>query len=124
MSVIRFILLTMIGLDLYWWWFADQRVRSLRRPRLWRTLVAAFILAIPDLPPNLSGLTIAHLSDFHAGRFMTPAMMRPIIDDVNDMKPDLVFVTGDLIDYALIDLPPAIDEIRRLKPTLGFNDGV
>src|SRR5438105_12034149 len=46
MSVIRFILLTMIGLDLYWWWFADQRVHSLRRPRLWRALVAAFILAM------------------------------------------------------------------------------
>src|SRR5205807_554448 len=58
----------------------------------------SFNLAIPGLPARLNGMTIAHLSDFHVGRFMTPAMMRPVIDCVNDMKPDLVLITGDLID--------------------------
>ena len=81
-------------------------------------------LRIPSLPPELDGMTIAHLSDFHVGRFMTPAMMRPVIDVTNDMKPDLVLVTGDLIDYALVDLPPAIEELRRLRPPRSLEDSV
>ena len=86
--------------------------------------IRQFDLRIPGLPPKLDGLTIAHLSDFHVGRFMTPAMMRQVIDTVNDMKPDLALVTGDLIDYALIDLPAALDEIKRLRPNYGLRNGL
>ena len=89
-----------------------------------RYRVRAFELRIPNLPPQLEGVTIAHLSDFHAGRFMTPRNMAPIIDTVNDMRPDLVLITGDLIDYALIDLPPALDALKRLKPKYGLRDGL
>src|SRR5258706_3468789 len=46
MSLVRLILVTMIGLDLYWWWFADQRLRAVRHARLWRSLVAVFIVAM------------------------------------------------------------------------------
>ncbi len=92
--------------------------------QLGRYRVRAFDLRIPNLPPQLEGVTIAHLSDFHAGRFMTPRNMAPIIDTVNDMRPDLVLITGDLIDYALIDLPPALDALKRLKPKYGLRDGL
>lgn len=86
--------------------------------------VRSFDVKIPNLPPKLDGLLIAHLSDFHAGRFMTRRDMAPIIDTVNDMEPDLILITGDLIDYALIDLPPALDALRRLKPKYGQKDGL
>jgi predicted MPP superfamily phosphohydrolase len=86
--------------------------------------VRSMSLKIPNLPPKLDGLVIAHLSDFHAGQFMTPAQMSPIIDSVNDMNPDLVLITGDLIDYALFDLPPALEALRRLKPKYGLKDGL
>jgi predicted MPP superfamily phosphohydrolase len=86
--------------------------------------VRSFDVKIPNLPPKLDGLMIAHLSDFHAGRFMTRRDMAPIIDTVNDMQPDLILVTGDLIDYALIDLPPALDALRRLRPKYGLSDGL
>ena len=86
--------------------------------------VRSFDVKIPNLPANLDGLLIAHLSDFHAGQFMTPRNMAPIIDSVNDMRPDLVLITGDLIDYALYDLPPALDALRRLKPKYGREDGI
>jgi predicted MPP superfamily phosphohydrolase len=86
--------------------------------------VRSLDLIIPTLPPKLEGVTIAHLSDFHAGQFMTRPMMAEIVDRVNDMRPDLVFITGDLIDYALIDLPPALEALRRLKPKYGLKDGL
>ena len=84
----------------------------------------SFDLKIPNLPPKLNGVTIAHLSDFHAGQFMTRAMMAEIVDRVNGLRPDLVLVTGDLIDYALVDLPPALDALRRLRPKYGMKDGL
>jgi predicted MPP superfamily phosphohydrolase len=86
--------------------------------------VRSFGLTLPTLPPRLDGLTIAHLSDFHAGQFMTRSMMSQIVDRVNDMRPDLVLITGDLIDYALIDLPPALEALRGLRPKYGLKEGV
>jgi predicted MPP superfamily phosphohydrolase len=92
--------------------------------QLGRYRIRTFDLKIPNLPPKLEGLVIAHLSDFHAGRLMTADMMRPIIDATNDLNPDMVLITGDLIDYALADLPFALDAVRRLRPRLGFEHGV
>ena len=92
--------------------------------QLGRFRVRSMDLWIPNLPMKLEGVTIAHLSDFHAGRFMTRHNMAPIIDTVNDMRPDLVLITGDLIDYSLIDLPPALDALKRLKPKYGLREGL
>ena len=81
-------------------------------------------LQIPHLPSALDGVTIAHLSDFHVGRFMPPSVMRTVIDATNSLNTDLVLITGDLIDYALIDLPPALDELQRLQPPRGMEHSV
>ena len=81
-------------------------------------------ISLPTLPTELDGLTIAHLSDFHAGQFMTHAHMRQIIAHTNEMHTDMVVITGDLIDYALRDLQPALDALKYLRPKFGFKDGV
>jgi uncharacterized protein len=55
-------------------------------------------LPVPGLPPELDGLRIAHLSDFHLG---IPSRGRRAVaravEWVNERRPDLVTVTGDLI---------------------------
>jgi uncharacterized protein len=55
-------------------------------------------LVLPGLPPELDGLRIAHLSDFHLG---TPSRGRRAVeravDWVAERRPDLVAVTGDLL---------------------------
>jgi predicted MPP superfamily phosphohydrolase len=55
-------------------------------------------LALPGLPPELDGLRIAHLSDFHLG---TPSRgghaVARAVDWVAERKPDLVAITGDLL---------------------------
>ena len=55
-------------------------------------------LPIPGLPPELDGLRIAHLSDFHLG---VPSRGRRAVekafDWVAERKPDLVCITGDLL---------------------------
>lgn len=77
-------------------------------------------LRLPSLPPDLDGLTIAHVTDLHIGRFMPPALAGPIADAINAMPVDLVAFTGDLIDVTLPSVLPGIEFIRRLNPRHGL----
>ena len=71
-------------------------------------------LPIRDLPAALDGLTIAHVSDMHAGRFTRSAVLREMTTAANDLRAELILVTGDLINGALHELPEGIAAIRRL----------
>ncbi len=53
---------------------------------------------IPNLPASLHDLRIVQLSDLHIGPLWTQAQARNIIEKVNDARPDLVCITGDLAD--------------------------
>ncbi len=46
---------------------------------------------------KLSGKKIIHLSDFHNTR--NKKKIKFIIENINNIKPDLIFITGDLFDY-------------------------
>jgi predicted MPP superfamily phosphohydrolase len=50
------------------------------------------------LPPELTGVRIAHLSDFHLGfRSRGEQAVRRAVDWVSSRRPDLVLVSGDLL---------------------------
>lgn len=77
-------------------------------------------LPLAALPAELDGMTIAHVSDLHVGRFTRAHMLPAIADATNALKSDLVLLTGDLIDLSLIDLPAAMDFVRKLDPRSGL----
>lgn len=58
-------------------------------------------IRVPGLPPELDGLRIAHLSDFHLG---VPSRGRRAVERgvawVEERQPDLVCLTGDLLSRA------------------------
>jgi uncharacterized protein len=55
-------------------------------------------LRLPQLPAELSGLRIAHLSDLHmTGRFTRP-FYEEIVRQTNDLEPDLIALTGDICE--------------------------
>ena len=81
--------------------------------------VRRMTIAVRGLPAALDGLTIAHVSDMHAGRFTRSAILREMIGAVNDLRSELVLVTGDLINGALHELPEGIDAVRRLDARSG-----
>ena len=72
-------------------------------------------LAVPGLPPALDGVRIAHLSDFHLG---VPSRGGRAVERavawVEERRPDLVVVTGDLLSR-----PRAEPELRRHLERLG-----
>ncbi len=55
-------------------------------------------VAIPGLPDALSGFTFVQLSDLHASRLLTAPHMEALVEKVNTLKPDAVFITGDMAD--------------------------
>jgi hypothetical protein len=75
---------------LAWGWFEAGW------PRL-----AQLEVPLPELPPELEGLRIAHLSDFHLG---VPSRGRLATEKavawVEERRPDLVAITGDLLTRA------------------------
>ena len=75
--------------------------------------------AIRNLPPELNGITIAHLSDLHVGR-VTPAWyVRKAIDLANSLKPDLVVLTGDYVDDIDIPMETCAEALSGLAAPLG-----
>ncbi|MBN4050350.1 metallophosphoesterase [Desulfobulbus sp. AH-315-M07] len=56
---------------------------------------------LSGLPPSLDGFTIVQLSDIHIGTYVGEREIRSAIELVGRAKPDLIVLTGDLIDHDL-----------------------
>ncbi len=75
-------------------------------------------LDVPRLPPALEGLSIVHLSDFHFTGRVGKAFFDEIVRMSNALEPEIVCLTGDLVDKTpLIDWIP--DTLGRLKARYG-----
>ncbi len=55
-------------------------------------------LPVPDLPPALDGFRIVQLSDLHIGPIFKRCWLSEIVRKTNELQPDLVAITGDLVD--------------------------
>lgn len=89
-------------------------------PQRQRFRIREITVAIKDLPADLHGLRIAHLSDTHVGKFTHGKLLHDLADQTNRLKADLVLLTGDLIDQSIDDLPEALDMVSRLDPRSGL----
>jgi uncharacterized protein len=81
--------------------------------------VRRFILPIADLPSDLDRLTIVQISDMHVGRFTSGHILREMVRVVNDLRADLILLTGDLINDALVDLDNGLDLVRSMHSNNG-----
>ncbi|HEV3244058.1 MAG TPA: metallophosphoesterase [Chthoniobacterales bacterium] len=82
--------------------------------------VRRFVLPIPELPKELDGITIAQVSDMHVGRFTNGKVLQKMVRTVNEMRADLVLLTGDLINDALADLDTGLELTRTLEARFGL----
>jgi len=81
--------------------------------------VRRFVLPIAGLQSDLHGLTITQISDLHVGRFTSGRVLRDVVRVVNELRADLVLLTGDLINDALIDLDHGLDLVRSMQARYG-----
>lgn len=74
-------------------------VIALRRPR-----VIQVDVPVTDLPKALHGFSIAQISDVHVGPTIKRGFVEQIVALVNELKADLIAVTGDLVDGSVQQL--------------------
>src|SRR5207302_4073311 len=82
--------------------------------------VRRFVLPIAALPKELDGMTIAQVSDMLVGRFSNGEVLQKMVRMVNEMRADLVLLTGDLINDALADLDAGLELTRALEARVGL----
>ena len=56
-------------------------------------------LLIPNLPAAFEGFKITQISDIHTGSFTSPKPLQKAIDLINGTKADVIFFTGDLVNF-------------------------
>jgi hypothetical protein len=82
---------------------------GLRQPRLKEVTVE-----LPRLPPELDGTTIVQLTDVHVGPTIGRAFIEELVARVNALEPDLVAITGDLVDGSVERLGEAVAPLGRI----------
>jgi hypothetical protein len=53
---------------------------------------------LPNLGKDLDGLRIVQISDVHVGETLDARWLRRVVEQVNALRPDVVAITGDLVD--------------------------
>ncbi len=74
----------------------------------------------PSLPESFNNLKIVQVSDIHIGSFCNnKSYMLQVVNIINDLKPDIVFFTGDLVNN-FADEANGYDSIfQKIKAPLG-----
>ena len=84
-----------------------------------RLVVTRLDVPIPGLPAPLAGLRVVHLSDFHLGPLADRSALREALARVTALEPDLVCVTGDIIDTPVADLASWVPELAAVTARYG-----
>ena len=92
------------------------RARHLRQPIELTKITVGHV----DWPLAFDGLKIAHLSDFHFGHLAASERIREAVITANATEPDLVALTGDLIDLHADDCGLLFAELAQLQAPLGI----
>ncbi len=71
------------------------------------------------LPKTMSGFTIAQITDLHVGPTIREREVLRVVEQVNALKPDLVAITGDLVDGSVEELGPFVGLLSRLQSRHG-----
>jgi predicted MPP superfamily phosphohydrolase len=99
-----------LGLALSGWgvWSAIRPVEVKRVP-----------VRLKKLPASLHGLRLVQLTDMHVGLTIGREFVEDVVRKVNELEPDIVAITGDLIDGSVADLGHAVAPLREIQARLG-----
>lgn len=76
-------------------------------------------VVLPGLPKELDGTRLVQLSDLHLGTLLGERWLDGVITQVQALHPDILVVTGDLVDGEAGAVEPLLPHLRRLKAPLG-----
>ena len=74
---------------------------------------------IRGLDKDLSGMTIAQVSDLHVGPTIKKGYVEEVVEQVNRLNPDIIAITGDLVDGSVEYLSKHVEPIKDLHANIG-----
>jgi predicted MPP superfamily phosphohydrolase len=77
-------------------------------------------IQLKTLPQSFDGLTIAQISDMHVGSLLHEGFVSGVVNQVMSLKPDVIFITGDLVDGSVPQLKHHLEPLRELKAKDGI----
>ena len=81
--------------------------------------VHEMVLPIKDCPPPFEGFRIVQLSDLHASALLCEPHMEALVEKVNDLHPDLIVITGDIVDGEVAVRAKDVAPLAKLKAPYG-----
>ena len=82
--------------------------------------VREIVLSVPDLPWDLHNIRMVQITDIHMSAFYSRKQLARVVSQANELKPQIAFVTGDLITSYGDPLDDAILELSRLSADSGI----
>ncbi|TGL61484.1 metallophosphoesterase [Leptospira sarikeiensis] len=76
-------------------------------------------IKVKDLPEGLHGFKIAQLSDIHIGPTIKGHFLEGVVQKTNSLEPDLVAITGDLVDGTVNMLKHHVTPLKDLESKYG-----
>lgn len=93
-----------------WGW-----TNTLRGPR-----TTTYKLPIRRIPAETSPLRIVQVSDWHIHETTPSQQINSVIEQINRLKPDLVIMTGDIVDGPLTELADRAKRLQEIKAAMGI----
>ncbi len=76
-------------------------------------------IRLSRLPKAFDGFRIAQLSDLHIGPFMSAEEIGRVVQVTNDLKPDLILLTGDYVTWDPSTQGVVVDVLAGLRAPFG-----
>jgi predicted MPP superfamily phosphohydrolase len=71
-------------------------------------------IPVEGLAPELDGFRIVQISDLHVGPTMRLAYVQRVVDMTTELAPDLIALTGDIVDGSVTRLAPHVAPLEAL----------
>jgi predicted MPP superfamily phosphohydrolase len=85
-----------------------------------RVQVREIEVTLPRLPKALDGFTIVQLTDVHVGgQTIHRKFIEEMVETTNALSPDLVAITGDLVDGSVDELRDSVAPLAQLRARQG-----
>ncbi len=102
--------LALLALITAWGVYGGQKVPCIKQ----------ITIPVKDLPGELEGFKIAQISDMHLDSDWKLRQYSAIVDEINAVNPDLVLVTGDLLDPGIDCAAGLAGLTGKIKSRLGL----
>jgi predicted MPP superfamily phosphohydrolase len=84
-----------------------------------RLRVTRITIKLPNLPDRWRGRVAALVSDMHLGHIRNVGFIRRIVSRLNQLRPDVVFIAGDMYDGTRANVGALAEPLSALSAPLG-----